>query len=181
MTRVAVSLCALLVLSSAGCVETAEPAKKETRIGIYDSRAVAVAFVGSEVYKATDGRKLADMLTEFKKAEAEGNGARLEELKAWGAAQQKLLHNQVFSTAPVDNILAHVKDAVLKIEQDAGVTAIVSKWDTTALAQYKHAQQVDLTMLLVDAVKPNATQKKSAIEIQNSAPLSLEEMQHHKD
>jgi len=178
-------LCALLFLATVGCVETAEPEKNnstsETRIGIYDSRAVAVAFVGSEVYKATDGKKMADMMTEYKKAETEGNSERVEELKAWGEAQQKLLHKQAFSTAPVDDILTHIKDDILKIEKDAGLTIIVSKWDTKALAKHKQAQQVDVTMLLVEAFTPNGKQKKSAIEIQKSDPVSLEKMEHHKD
>ncbi len=40
------------------------------RIGTYDSRAVAVAFVGSEVYRTTAGKKLADKMAEHDKAKA---------------------------------------------------------------------------------------------------------------
>ena len=44
-------------------------AKEIKRIGIYDSRAITVAFVGSEVYKATAGKE---------KAELEARNARLQ-------------------------------------------------------------------------------------------------------
>ncbi|MHC4062053.1 MAG: hypothetical protein ACYSR6_10680, partial [Planctomycetota bacterium] len=92
MARLETVACALVMFAGIGCAETAKPEKRVStsaaRIGIYDSRAIAVAFVGSEVYKATVGKKMADMMAdEYKKAESEGDKKRVEELKAWGEAQ----------------------------------------------------------------------------------------------
>ena len=56
------------------------------------------------------------MLAEYKKAKAKGNSKRVEELKAWGEVQQVLLHKQAFSTAPVDDILAHISDQLPAIK-----------------------------------------------------------------
>ncbi|MCK4249402.1 MAG: hypothetical protein KAX15_06445, partial [Candidatus Omnitrophica bacterium] len=114
------------------------------------------------------------------KAESEGDSKRVEELKAWGEAQQALLHKQGFSTAPVDDILEHITDQLPEIKKSANVELLVSKWDTKTLAEYKLAEHVDVTMRLVEAFKPNEKQKKSAIEIQKHDPVPLEKMKDHK-
>jgi len=180
MTRLATLLCVFALIITVGCVETGKHKKADAsavRVGVYDSRAIAVAFVGSEVFK----QYMTDLKSQHATAEAAGDKKRIAELEEEGAAQQKRFHKQAFSTAPVDNLLKHIKDQILKIEKDAAVQIIVSKWDEKALTQYKSAEQVDVTMQLVEALKPNERQKKSAIEIQKSDPVSLEKMEHHKD
>ena len=82
--------------------ETGSTAK--TRVGIYDSRAVAVAFAGSAAFN----RWLSNLKAEHEKAKASGDQKRVAELEAEGAARQRLLHMQGFSTAPVTNILDQI-------------------------------------------------------------------------
>jgi len=167
-----VGLCVVAVLAE-------EPAATRSdaklRVGVYDSRAIAVAFVNSAAYKASDGKKLAEMNAEHDKAKAEGNQKRVAELEAWGKAQQALLHKQGFSTAPVDDILKHIKDQMPEIAKAAVVGPIVSKWDKQALAKYKSAELVDVTMALVNAFHPTEKQKQWAIEIQKQDPIPLEQ------
>lgn len=119
MTRLTVLGIALAFIAYVGCAEPMNPNDSAdshvTCIGTYDSRAIAVAFVGSKVYKDTAGKELADMLQEYKKAEAEGDTKRVEELKTWGESQQALLHRQGFSTAPVDNVLEYISEQLPKI------------------------------------------------------------------
>ena len=149
-----------------------EKPKARARVGVYDSRAIVVAAVGKD--KAFE-KWLHRLMAEHKKAEAEGNLKRVEELEAEAMARQKLLHKQGFSTAPVDDILENIKDSFLKIKRKAGVDVIVSKWDKNALAKHKSAELVDVTMMLVDAFDPNERQRKGAIDIQKHTPLSLEQ------
>jgi len=166
-----------------GCTETSKLEKEtDTSItcGTYDSRAVAVAFVGSEIYKATTGKQMNEMMVEYKKAEAAGDEQKIKKLNIWGKDRQALLHKQGFSTAPVDDILEHINTQLPAIKKRTGVDIIVSKWDTQMLAKYKSAKQVDITMLLIEAFKPNARQKRSAIEIQKYDPVPLEKMINHK-
>jgi hypothetical protein len=155
-------------------------AKEIKRIGVYDSRAIAVAFVGSEFYKATAGKEMAEKMAEYKKAESEGDQEKLAELKAWGEAQQALLHKQGFSTAPVDDILEHIAGQLPRIKKEADVELLVSKWDKETLTEHKSAEQIDVTMRLIEAFKPNEKQKKSAIEIQKHDPVPLDKMKDHK-
>ncbi|MFA6290692.1 MAG: hypothetical protein WC637_02860 [Victivallales bacterium] len=177
MKRVLVVMCAVgLLVLAAMAEESASPSSAKTRVGVYDSRAIAVAFINSQVYKDTDGKKLNEMIAEHDKAKAEGNKKRVDELEAWGKEQQTLLHKQGFSTAPVDGILIHIKDQMPEIAKTAGVVAIVSKWDKETLAKYKSAELVDVTMALVNAFHPTERQLKAAIEIQKHDPLPLEQI-----
>lgn len=162
----------------------AEDSKKrknisKKRIGIYDSRAIAIAFVGSEVYRATAGRKLAGMMKKYNKAKAEGDKQKIKELKKRGKAQQALLHKQAFSTASIENILKHITDRLQKIKKQTGVDMIVSKWDTQTLAKHKSAEQVDITMFLVEAFKPNDRQLKCAKNILKKPPVALDKFKTH--
>lgn len=153
--------------------------QKIRRIGIYDSRAIAVAFVGSAVCNATAGKAMAEKMAAAKKAEAEGDQKTMAELKAWGEAQQARLHKQGFSTAPVDDILDHIKAELPDIKKQADVALLVSKWDEKTLQEHKSAERVDVTMRLIEAFKPNEKQKKSAIEIQKRDPVPLDKMKNH--
>jgi len=159
--------------------EDATP-KNIKRIGIYDSRAIAVAFVGSEVYNSTAGKTMAEKMAEYKRAEAEGDQEKIAKLKAWGGAQQALLHKQGFSTASVDDILEHIKVQLPEIKKQADVDLLISKWDEKTLEEHQSAERVDVTMQLVEAFKPNEKQKKSAIEIQKHDPVPLEKLKSHK-
>ena len=96
-------------------------------------------------------------------------------MEADGKARQTLLHQQGFSTAPVDDIPEHIKDKLPEIAKTAGVSAVVSKWDKDALAKCKSAELVDITMPLVNAFHPAERQLKFAIEIQQQTPISLED------
>ncbi len=182
MKTVAVVAFVVLSLCSAFAVAgESKDAGAKLRVGVYDSRAVVVAFIGSEVYKATCGKQLAEMRAEYDKAKAEGNQKRVAELEMQGKAQQVLRHKQGFSTAPVDDILEHVGDKLPEIARSAGVGPIVSKWDKGKLAKYESAEWVDVTMELVDAFGPNPRQRKFAIDIQKKKPISLEEAANIND
>jgi hypothetical protein len=176
-TRTAVSaLIVTLGLLQASLAQETRPTTK-ARVGIYDSRAVAVAFAGSAAFN----KWLGDLKAEHAKAKASGDQKRVAELEAEGAARQRLLHLQGFSTAPVTNLLDQIKDKLPAINKKARVSVLVSKWDKDVLARYKDADLVDVTMALVDAFSPSERQRKSAIGIQEHKPISLEQAERIKD
>lgn len=148
------------------------PTESVTRIGVYDSRAIAVAFVGSEEFKTA----MAALKAEHEAAAAVGDEQRVAALEAQAAAQQERLHQQGFATAPVDDILTHVADQLPAIKAGASVETLVSKWDQAALSTYPTAERVDVTMALVDALAPTDRQRERAIEIQKVDPAPIEEV-----
>jgi hypothetical protein len=172
-----VSLIAVIPVSIAasGCAsKSPEAAKSPTeKIGVYDSRAVAIAWVGTEEFK----QSLNSLKKQSEQAKAAGDRERAAALEKEGAAMQERLHAQGFSTAPVDDILAHFQDQLAQIRVATGATALVSKWDDAALAKHAGAEQLDVTEKLVDALHPNDQQRKTALGIVKSKPVPLAEVQ----
>jgi len=141
------------------------------RIGIYDSRAVAVAYAGSSFQQA----KMSDLVTQQKKTKADGDKKQIARIEAEGRAWQAQLHQQGFSTAPVDDLLTNISNELPQIQADAGVTQLISKWNEPELQKHASAEKVDVTMKLVDAFHPNERQRQHAIEIQKKKPSKLKE------
>jgi len=145
------------------------PKQMKTRVGIYDSRAVAVAYIHSEQFKKIMQAKMAEM----KKAKTAGDEEKIKELDNWGKAQQAKVHRQGFSTAPVDDILEHIKDNLPQIAEDANVITLVSKWDKKTLKQYKSAELVDVTAMIVTPFGPCEKVLKTIDQLKEEKPMPL--------
>ena len=166
------SICAVIAIAFTTLTPTVRAQSNVTeRIGIYDSRAVAVAYAGSSFQQA----KMSDLVSQQKKAKAAGDKREIARLEAEGRAWQAQLHRQGFGTAPVDDLLAHISNELPKIQTDASVTQIISKWNQPELKRHKNAEQIDVTMKLVDAFHPSERQRQHAIEIQKKKPAKLKE------
>lgn len=140
------------------------------RIGVYDSRAVAVAYAGSSFQKKT----MMELMTRMRQAKESGNTKEVARIEAEGKAWQAALHKQGFGTAPVDDLLAHITDKLPAIRTETGVTRLVSKWNKAELEKRPAPMQVDVTMRLVDAFEPTETQRKRAVEIQQRKPEKMD-------
>ena len=167
-------LCALLCFAAIGFA-LAQQGESVEKIGVYDSRSIAIAYGGSKFFT----EKLDGMFKQHKEAEAAGDEELAAEVAGDLQALQEQMHKQGFSTAPVDDILEHIKDRIPGIMESHGVTALVSKWDEEGLAAHVSAEQVDLTMELVKALDPEEKQLKGAREIMKQEPVPLEEMKEH--
>lgn len=151
-----------------GCgVNERESIGPKVRLGIYDSRAVAIAFAHSE-WNGIDAK-----MAEMEKAKAAGDTKKIEELEEWGPAQQARLHRQGFSTAPVDDILEHIKDNLPQIAKDVNVIALVSKWDKKTLKRYKSAELIDVTDLIAAQFNPNEKILRTIEQIKKKKPIPL--------
>ncbi len=117
-------LAGLAVHMTAGAPQSQETTSvPKVRVGTFDSRALAMAYFGSEAFH----RQLNDLRAEHEKAKATGDAKRVKELDAEGPALQELMHKQGFSTWPVDNILEKIKGKISEIATQADVEVIVSK------------------------------------------------------
>ena len=89
--------------------------------------------------------------------------------------EQAKVHRQVFSTAPVDDALAAIKNEISAIQKQVSVTVLVSKWDNAALKQYEKAEKVDVTDKLVRSfISPTEKQLKNIEVLLKGEPMSLE-------
>jgi hypothetical protein len=165
-------------LTTGAAILAGAPAQKAQRaglrVGTFDSQAVAVAFAASEIF----GRQLRQLKEEYHKAKAAGDEERVKKLETEGRAQQEQFHRQGFGTAPVDEILQHIKDELPAIAKRAGVDVIVSKWAITY--SVPDAQLVDVTDLIVEPFKPNGRTKRIIRELRDKPPLPPEEIEKHQ-
>ena len=147
------------------------------RIGVFDSRAVVIAFANSDM----NDKELKAKMAERDKAKAAGDTEKVAELEAWGKARQEKFHRQGFGTVSVDDMLIHIKKDLPDIAKAAGVDIIVSKWDI--VYQTKGAAVVDITDEIVKPFRPTDKVLKWIEGIKKRKPLSereLDQMDHSK-
>jgi len=165
---IAVILCAAslsFALTGAALSQTKPP---PVRIGTFDSRAIALAFWRSEEgVKQTNGIK-----EEYEKAKAAKDEKRIKQLEIEGPGLQVRMHQQVFSTGSVTDIIEKIKTALPPIAKETGVTLIVSKWQIA----YKDpsVEYVDVTAQLVKLFNPSDEVLKMIEDLHKQEPVPIE-------
>ncbi len=168
ITTLALTLAALCL----GIGPSIAPAKTAapTRIGVFDSRAIAIAY-----WRSDQGmRELRGLRDEYEKAKAANDEKRVKELEQEGPWQQVRMHQQAFSTATVATILEKVSDKLPGVAKQAGVSAIVSKWEVP----FKDAsvETVDVTAAIVRLFNQDEQMLKMIDQIQAQRPIPFEKL-----
>jgi hypothetical protein len=162
-------------MTSCGKAKADSATARPLRVGVYDSRAIAVACLRSEWWN----KQIQEKMKERDKAKAAGDTQKVKELEEWGQSSQTKAHLQGFGTAPVQTLLEPVKDKLPQVAQQTGVDIIVSKWQIDY--QPKDAQFVDVTDAMVALYNPNERALKSIESMKKIKPLSEEEVLNIKD
>jgi hypothetical protein len=139
------------------------------RIGIYDSRVIAYANFWTPAHQA----RRSELVKTTKAAKAAGQTEQFQKLDAELRAEREKNHLQVFSTAPVDEVLAGMKERVAAVQKEANVSRLVSKWDEATLKELKRAEKVDVTDQLLRGFTLNDKQQKVVAELRKQKPLPL--------
>jgi hypothetical protein len=137
-------------------------------VGVYDPRAIAIAYVNSNLFRAAMNEKQSEM----KKATADNDRAKIKELRAWGEGGQIRLHLQGFAGAPVDDILAQVSDKLPEVAAAAGVDVITLK----PIFAAPNVTTVDVTDRLVGLFTSDPQAIKTIAELRATKPLPIEEI-----
>ncbi len=131
------------------CFPVLAGAQAPYRIGVFDSRAVAIAWARSE-----DGAaQLRQLRADYNQAKQAKDEKRIKELDQQAQWTQMRLHQMGFSTGPVGDILAKVKDKLPGIARQERVLAIVSKWECPY--NDPSVELVDVTLPLVKLFDPS--------------------------
>lgn len=163
----------LCVLTGASVL--AQSQTNRLRVGVYDSRAVAVAYANSTAWR--DSMKA--VREEYAKAKAAKDEKQMKAIESRMKLQQLRAHEQGFSTGSVAGIMAKVKDALPGVAGKAGVQLIVSKWELNY--QAPGVEVVDVTEELMGLFQVSDQGKRWAKEIQAKPPVPLEEITEHLD
>ena len=142
------------------------------RVGVFDSRFVALAYYRSE-YGMKEVRKLQEQMEEARRT---GNIERVKALEQKGPALQNLMHQQVFGNLSIPNVLTTLEGRLPQVAADAGVSLIVSKWEV----QYAAAgiELLDITSRLVELFDIDDDTRKMIDHVLESGqePIPLEDL-----
>lgn len=170
MTWRAIALSACLAAVAIGSVaRTSAPTK--VRIGVYDNRAIAVAWASSEL------NPVRAKMAELEQARKAGDQNKVKELEAWGPAHQRLLHFQGFGRVPVGDLLEPVKAGMAAVATAKGLVAIAMQCDHLAA----NAEAVDITADLVELYHPTDRTRKVVESMRGVKPLGLLELADMKE
>jgi hypothetical protein len=164
------SLVAATLTVCVGPATAGKAAKPPMKIGVYDSRGVAIAYARSAEFQ----EKMAKLRSDHEEAKARGDDQRMKELEQEGSWGQVRLHQQGFSTAGAGDLLAKVSDVLPRVAREAGVVLIVSKWEPP----YRDAsvEVVDVTLPLAKLFKPDEQTLKILGELKDQTPIPFDEI-----
>lgn len=168
-------IAAIVAGINGGVVASAQAQTNKTRVGVYDSRAVAVAYANSTEFK--DAMKPIE--AEHKKATEAKDNKRVKEIESQMKLRQTRAHEQAFSTGSVAPILETVKDRLPEVAKQSGVQLIVSKWELNH--QSPEIETVDVTDKIVALLHVSERGLKWSKEIQQKPPLAIEKIREHMD
>ncbi len=156
---------------------TAWAQSKETtlRVGVYDSRAIAIAYGNSaEFRKSLDG-----ITADYKNAKEAKDDKRVKEIETQMKAKQRRAHEQGFSTGSVAPIMAKLKDSLPEVAKKAGVDVIVSKWEVNYYSQGIKVVDVTDDLVALFHVSPKGLEWVKGIK--DHAPVPIEQITDDMD
>lgn len=156
------ALVVLVMSITSHAADTSDANTGKTRIGTYNSRAVALAYGRSDIHKKDSARLHQD----YQRAVQAGDQARVAELKKLGPDLQDKRHRQVFGSAPIDDILEVMKDELPKIQTRAGVQKIMRECPPGP-----EFEAVDVTREMVAFFKPDEKTLKMIEDLKKHPPL----------
>ncbi len=174
MTRVVCMATAVWIAALTGAVSAQTPssaaapsAAQKVRVGVFDSRMVALAYYNSDEQRTF----MQDLMVQLKAAKAANDTAKIADLEFRGPALQNLMHYQVFSNASIPNVMDKLAPELPKIAAESRVSIIVSKWDVAF--HDPSVEYVDVTDALVARFKPNERVQKWIAEGKGKDPIPL--------
>jgi hypothetical protein len=138
------------------------------RIGTYDSRAVATAYVRSSGF----AQRIKALQEQRAAAVKSGDAKAVERLENQGKLMQVRIHLQGFSDAPIDDVLHAVRDQLSEVARRNSVMAIVHAADY----HDPQVELVDVTDDLVNLFNPDRETLKMVNQLRKTKPAAIEEI-----
>lgn len=136
------------------------------RIGVYDNRAVAIAYTFSPY------SPMRQRMDDYRAAKQAGHTDRVKELEAWGKSQQRLMHFKGFGRVPVTDLLDPIRPQLARMAQAQRLAAIAMECDFTG----KDVETVDVTGAIVELYHPDDQTRKAVAGIKGVRPVGLLEL-----
>lgn len=138
------------------------------RVGVYDSRAVAIAYGNSKLHQ----RRIAEAAAEHEAAKASGDSGRAEVIQARMKDLQNLRHMQVFGDAPIPDILKDLEAALAAEARKGRLDLIVREADIAFRGP--GVEVVDITDALAETFEPSERVRGWMRDVRKHPPIPLE-------
>ena len=135
----------LAVIGLIAALAVAQAPAQTVRVGTFHKASIVVAFYRSPLWAESLKAKMAEMAA----AKAANDTKKVQELDAWGKAQQETAHQQLAGEAPITNILEAFAPGWPEIAKKARVSMIVAELPYTDSS----VQSIDVTEMLLDWLK----------------------------
>jgi len=165
-----IGLVAALLAMGVGEAVAAPAAKPSVRIGVYDSRGIAITYSHPAEFRESMNK----LRNEYEEAKAKGDSAQVKNLEQQGQWMQVRLHQRGFSTVGVGDLLAKVADGLPGVAHEAGVALIVSKWEMPF--KDPAVEIVDVTLPVAKLFKPDEGTLKILGEMAGQKPIPFDEL-----
>ncbi len=171
-----VTIAMALFISIAGMLITMQSCQNITnkddlvKVGIYDSRIVAVAYYRSESYMDY----IKQLKKERREAEEAGDKEKMAYLERKGPGLQDLAEKQGFSTMPIPNILEMITDSIPVIAERFGLDVIMNQWEI--IYQKDNVEFIDITKELLSFFEPSEETFTMVDQMYDVDPVPLAEI-----
>ena len=142
-------------------------AQTKLRIGVFDSRAVAIAFYQSKF--SNTQQTFGDLRTKMEEAKGKDDKEAIAKIEREATLRQAMMHQQGFGDGSVINITGTIKEKMAQLAEDENLTAIVSKWELVFSSA--DIELVDITVKVVDFFEPNEKMKMMTENVMQSEPV----------
>jgi hypothetical protein len=140
-------------------------AKDKIRVGVFDSRAVAIWYFRSDENK----KVMQDLFAERTEAVKKGDSALVKKINEKGPLLQRIAHDKGFGRGSVAEILEKHSDVIKELGKKEKLSLILSKWEVNYSAG--DVELVDITLKLLDILKAPEDVKKMMSEIDKHKPV----------
>jgi hypothetical protein len=163
------------LVSSSALVSGERELKDTLKVGVYDTRAIAIVYARSEFHS----NWISELKARHEKAKAAGNEEDIAAIEKEAEDRQHLFHLMGFGTYPVEELLDPVRDKLGGVAEQAGVDVIVSKWAFTW--HRGDAGFTDVTPAMMQLFNPSEKALELYGQIKDKPPASREEIEGHRD
>ncbi len=137
----------------------------QLRVGIFDSRAVALARFRSADYD-NPVKELGEKFTAAKEA---GDDEEIARLQRQATLHQAHMHQLVFGNGSVNEIFPELQELLGEVADEDDLDLIVSKWETAFVSP--EVTLIDITDKLVEYYKPDEKVRGMLREMKTIEPV----------
>lgn len=160
----AIMLVVLTSLCILGCPSNSSAQTKQ-RIGIFDSRSVAIVYANSKFYKSP----YPEIKKRMDAAKEKNDTKEIAKIEYEAKLHQAILHDQGFGKGSVNTITDSYRDKIAEIAKAENLSAIVSKWEV--VYSNPDIELIDVTEKIAAFFEPSDKIKEMIKEVPQHEPV----------